>query len=208
MKKKKVFSSQEENEKIIKVLNKHYFILAKNEVLPTIIFFIAMIIMIICIFLKTEYSGYIFLVAFVFFLFSLVWAYYGYFVWSRDKYIITDQRIVDVEQNTFFSRSQKEAPLEKIQNVAFEIKGFWGSAINFGSVVIQTAGEPSLTLDDVSEPVKVQKTISDLIRNNKEPEDKNGGLVRKMIDMLKNMSTNNNEGEKNGPEIANNDSLK
>src|SRR3989339_835751 len=150
MKKKKAFFGQEENEKIIKAMNRHPFVLAKSEISPAIIFLISVTIMTVCLFLKAEYLGYVFLVAFVVFLFSLVWAYYGYFVWSRDKYIITDQRVVDVEQNTFFSRSQREASLEKIQDITLEIKGFWGSAFNFGSIVIQTAGEASLTLEDVS----------------------------------------------------------
>jgi len=114
MKKKKAFFGQEENEKIIKAMNRHPFVLAKSEISPAIIFLISVTIMTVCLFLKAEYLGYVFLVAFVVFLFSLVWAYYGYFVWSRDKYIITDQRVVDVEQNTFFSRSQREASLEKI----------------------------------------------------------------------------------------------
>jgi len=182
---KKYFSGQGNDEQIIKLLHKHSCILVQNEIMPGIIFLVTVVLMT---FFFHMYTPYVFLISFVVFLFSIVWGYYHYFTWVKDKYIITNQRILDIEQITFFNRSQREAPLEKIQDVTFEIKGPLGASFNFGTITIQTAGESSLTLDDIPDPEKNQKIIFDLIRekqNNQKGDDK--GLIGKMLDMLKSM---------------------
>jgi len=184
MKTKKIFPGQGEDEKVIKVLFRHVFILIKNEFMPVVLFLASIIVMSFFFYL---YPPFVFLFAFVVFLLSITWGFYSYFTWVRDKYIITDQRIVDVEQITLFARSQREAPLERVQDVAYEIKGFWGAILKFGTVTIQTAGEAVLTLDDVPDPEKIQKIIFDLIKEKKGEEDENKGIIKKMIDMLKRM---------------------
>jgi hypothetical protein len=62
-------------------------------------------------------SAYVFFVWLLFF-FSLV-------DFILDVWIITDQRIIDVRQNGFFSRSVSEVRLSRIQDISSEIHGFW-----------------------------------------------------------------------------------
>ena len=179
MKKKLLFSTQNEDEKIIKIANRHPVTLIRDAFGSIILFILSFAAMLIFF-----YIPYVLPLAFLVFVFSIIGFFYSYFTWSKDKYIITDQRIVDMDQKTLFSKSQKEAFLDKVQDVVSEIKGFWGVIFKYGNVKIQTASETSLTLDDIANPNMVQKIIFDLIRNNKNKE--GGDLVQKMTDMIKN----------------------
>ena len=178
---KKLFSSQNDEEKIIRVANRHPFTFIRDA-FGSIFLFVASLAAMLVFF----YVSYVLILAFVFFIFSIIGGFYSYFTWERDKYIITDLRVVDMDQITLFSKSQKEAFIDKIQDVTFEIKGFFGMIFNYGNVVIQTAGETSLTLDDIANPGKVQKIIFDLIRNKETTEtDPDSNLMQKMTDMIR-----------------------
>ncbi|MDD5731554.1 MAG: PH domain-containing protein [Patescibacteria group bacterium] len=179
MTKKLVFSTQNEDEIIIKVANRHPITLIRDAIGSIILFVLSFSAMLIFF-----YVPYVLPLAFLVFVFSIIGFFYSYFTWSKDKYIITDQRIVDMDQQTLFAKSQKEAFLDKIQDVVSETKGFLGAIFKYGNVDIQTASETSLTLDDIADPDRVQKIISNLIRNGK---DKDGGdLIQKMTEMIRN----------------------
>ena len=117
--KKKIFSTQNDTETIIKVVNRHPITLFRDAFGSIVLFFLSLAVMVFAFGL-----AYVLIFAFIFFLFSIVGFFYSYFTWERDKYIITDQRIVDVDQISLFTKSQKETMLDKIQDVTFKIKGF------------------------------------------------------------------------------------
>jgi len=58
-----------------------------------------------------------------------------------DVWIITDQRIVDVQQNGLFHRTVSEITMDRIQDVTVEVPGFIPTMLDFGTIRIQTAGE-------------------------------------------------------------------
>lgn len=178
MKNKLLFPTQNENEKIIKVANRHPISFVRDAFGLIVLFILSFSAMLIFF-----YVPYVLPLAFLVFVFSIIGFFYSYFTWSKDKYIITDQRIIDMDQRTLFSRSQKEAFIDKIQDVVSETKGFLGSVFKYGNVDIQTAGETSLTLDDIANPDMVQKIISDLMRDDKAKD--GGDLIQKMTDMIK-----------------------
>lgn len=83
-----------------------------------------------------------------------------FFVYNNDIFIITDQRIINIDQRGFFSRKVSETELENIQNVAYEVKGPIRSMLNFGEVIISTAGNTvGLTLANVENPHFIQEKI-------------------------------------------------
>jgi len=179
MKKKLVFPTQNADEKIIKVANRHPISFVRDAFWSIILFILSFSAM-----LYFFYVPYVLPLAFLVFVFSIIGFFYSYFTWSKDKYIITDQRVVDMDQKTLFSRSQKEAFIDKIQDVVSETKGFLGSVFKYGNVNIQTAGETPLTLDDIANPDMIQKIISDLMRDSRTKDE--GGLIQKMTNMIKN----------------------
>ena len=74
----------------------------------------------------------------------LVWLDY-----YLDAWIITDQRVVDIEQRRLFDRRISEIAMERIQNVTIEIPGFIATMLNFGNIKIETAGEQGFTISEV-----------------------------------------------------------
>ena len=100
-----------------------------------------------------------------------------------DVWIITNKRIINIEQFGLFSRSEAEHQLTVIQDVSTEVHGIFQTLLNFGDLTIQTAGEsPKVTFKQIPEPYYAKKIISDMIdRMNKEP----GTRVSK----LKNINT-------------------
>ena len=98
-----------------------------------------------------------------FWIFSfMIWIDYYFDVW-----IITSQRIVNVEQKGLFTRKVSELRYEKIQDVTTEVSGFIPTIINYGDVQIQTAGEDEeFMFRTVSDPYKIKSIIVELQRKN------------------------------------------
>ncbi len=68
-----------------------------------------------------------------------------------DVWIITSERIIDVEQKTLFRREISEMSLDRIQNVTVEIPGFFATMMQFGNIKIQTAGAGEFTVSAVTD---------------------------------------------------------
>lgn len=83
----------------------------------------------------------------------LTYAAYEWVSWYGDVYVLTNYRIIDVEQHGFFHRNFAEASLSKIQDVTYEISGVLQTFFNFGNTVVQTAGAHDvIKIEDVPKP--------------------------------------------------------
>lgn len=81
-----------------------------------------------------------------------------------DVWIVTNDRIVNIEQQGLFSRTISELDLYQIQDVTSEVSGIVKSAFNFGNVHIQTAGNVQrFVFKSIPNPHEVRKHIVDLI---------------------------------------------
>ncbi|MHB0857199.1 MAG: cyclic nucleotide-binding domain-containing protein [Anaerolineae bacterium] len=88
------------------------------------------------------------------------WFWWEEHDWANDLYILTRERIVDVEKRPlFFAEQRREANISKIQNVSLKIPNMLAAALNYGDVVIQTAGSGEFTFDSVPNPRDVQREI-------------------------------------------------
>ncbi len=98
------------------------------------------------------------LIPVILFLAGLLW--WNTVDWGNDLYIVTENRIVDIEKlPLFISEERREASLGMIQHVTFEMPSFMAAAFDYGNVVIQTAGAGSFTFDKVPNPRGVQNEI-------------------------------------------------
>ncbi|MFH1253554.1 MAG: PH domain-containing protein [Candidatus Uhrbacteria bacterium] len=94
---------------------------------------------------------------------GLLVASQSYFSWQRTSLVITDQRIIDIDQHGFFNRSVTEIEHQDIEEVAFKIKGFWSTVFRFGTVLVRTAGERAdVAIRRVHQPIKLQHLLNDL----------------------------------------------
>jgi len=91
----------------------------------------------------------------------VLWFLWEYIDWENDIYILTDERIVDVEKKPFFfAEHRREATLDRIQNVNTAIPGPLAALLHYGNVDIDTAGEEGIfTFTHVVEPAEVTREI-------------------------------------------------
>ncbi|MCL5775293.1 MAG: PH domain-containing protein [Patescibacteria group bacterium] len=81
--------------------------------------------------------------------------------------IITDRRIVDVDQAGLFSHTVSELHIENIEDVTSETKGLFGTLFNYGMVYVQTAASVErFEFDNVPNPAAIEKLILDLYEKN------------------------------------------
>ena len=82
--------------------------------------------------------------------------------WRRDAYIVTKTRIIDVEGTAFRlgGEERREGSFDAVQNITYDIPGFFENLVKMGSVTIETAGTAAtFTFDDVLNPSGVQQEI-------------------------------------------------
>ncbi len=99
---------------------------------------------------------------FVLWVASLFWLWWEVTDWGNDEYIVTDRLIIDVEKKPlFFAEERTQATLDMIQSISLRMPGLLANILNYGDVLIQTAGSiGTFTFDGVSNPAEVQREIS------------------------------------------------
>ncbi|MEX2008174.1 MAG: PH domain-containing protein [Candidatus Spechtbacterales bacterium] len=77
-----------------------------------------------------------------------------------DVLVITNSRVIDIEQLGFFSRDVATIPLRNIQDIKFEMEGMLATFLKFGTLHIQTAGaEREVVLRGLRDPEKVKAAL-------------------------------------------------
>ncbi|HLC89416.1 MAG TPA: PH domain-containing protein [Patescibacteria group bacterium] len=162
------------DEKIILLLRRHPFIIFLKillwvvvAVLPLIFYFI----------LGETIQGFFnhdlfgpLIVVFTSILYLYVWlfAFTSWVDYYLDVWIVTNERIINIEQKALFSRTVSEQKLYRVQDVTAELKGFFPTFLNYGDVQIQTAGEQQhFIFKQVPNPNEVAKKITQLAEQNK-----------------------------------------
>ena len=107
-----------------------------------------------------------------------IYSFLFWFSWNNSDYIVTNQRVIKIDQNSMFNRVISEAEIHRIQEISTEIKGPIRTMLNFGTVKIKTASDNSrLDLDDVTNPYDVQQAI---VQIQKKSSENNSDPVRLM----------------------------
>ncbi|MDP3792167.1 MAG: PH domain-containing protein [bacterium] len=97
----------------------------------------------------------------------LLFAWAAFFKKWTDYYldvlIITDMRVIDIEQKGFFSRDIATISLDKIQDITVNINGVLATFLDFGTLKIQSAGEMTeFVIRDIPNPNKIKSIIYEL----------------------------------------------
>jgi uncharacterized membrane protein YdbT with pleckstrin-like domain len=130
-------------EKVILEINPHWFCL----VVPAIVTLIAIVI-------GFSIGGLGILIGIIFIAFFV----YKIFERNNNSWTVTTLRVID--ECGVFSKSSKESPLEKINNVSYS-QSLWGRLFGYGNVQIQTAAEIGVTTYyNVENPKKLKDTIT------------------------------------------------
>ena len=110
--------------------------------------------------------------------FFLIWVDYYFDVW-----IITNKRIVNIEQKGLFIREVSELELENIQDITTEVVGVIPTFFNYGDVFVQTAAERDRFLfHNVPDPYGIKDLVMNLQEKVEKEEASNlGELIREKI---------------------------
>ena len=85
-----------------------------------------------------------------------------------DTWIITNDRIINVEQKGLFNRLASELHMGAVQDVTSEVIGIIGTFFDYGHVQVQTAAEHTqFIFKDVDHPEKVKERIIQLVEEYK-----------------------------------------
>lgn len=76
-----------------------------------------------------------------------------------DVWIITDQRLIDIEQHGLFHREISEIAMDRVQDVTIEIPGFIPTLLQFGNIKIRTASQGEFTISDVPDYYRAKDLI-------------------------------------------------
>lgn len=171
------FPGQYENENIILVVRRHKIILLTYAFYITLmtaippIFYFSIIPGALSGFFYEPYGKIFILLSIIFYGFVWIVAFTIWLDYYLDIWIITDQRVIDVEQVGLFSRVVSEVDLEKIQDVTSEVHGALSTIFGFGDIYIQTAAEEKrFKMKSVPHPVTTRREIIKLYRKAKEKE--------------------------------------
>lgn len=105
-------------------------------------------------------------------LFVLVLFMVGWLDFYFDVHIVTNERVVDIDQFGLFNRRIDELNLDQVEDASSHVKGILGTIFNFGVVEVQTAGTArNFFLEDVPDPAKVAQKILSLSEKVTRPED-------------------------------------
>ena len=152
------------NEKIITSVRKHWFVMLKTIVMFVVLILIPPLILTFLPFLTADLNPEVieplinfFLSLYLITLFLLLFLFWmDYYL---DMWIITDQRIITVEQKGLFRREISEIPLHRVQDITIEISGIIETFLKFGTIRIQTAGEREFTIDDIPRLYEIKDII-------------------------------------------------
>ncbi|MBI4433758.1 PH domain-containing protein [Candidatus Uhrbacteria bacterium] len=83
--------------------------------------------------------------------------------YELDLWVVTNDRLVTIEQKGLFSRTVGELDLWRVQDVTTEVHGLFPTFFNYGDVHVQTAGAVErFVLEQVPNPGAIQKFILEM----------------------------------------------
>jgi uncharacterized membrane protein YdbT with pleckstrin-like domain len=160
------FPGQHKDEEVKIVFRRAIFFLIMPYILNLILLAIVLIVSSILpnsiTILQDPFFGAVF--DFIITLIILFILYTAFLTWTHyylDAYIVTNQRVLTIDQIDFFHRKVSEADIGNVQDIEVVAKGFFASILHFGDVRIQTAGADQKTLffDNIPYPYKAKDII-------------------------------------------------
>ena len=158
-------------EKMIRRVRKHWFVLFERIIILFLIFLAPFILYVFisgtelqlgpdrAITLELDTALFVFM--------SAAWSL---FIWMKciafwtdyylDMWVITNKRLIDIEQHGFFHREISTLRMEQIQDITIETRGILATLLNFGHIHVQSAAESrEFTIRGIPNPQKIKELI-------------------------------------------------
>jgi len=169
------FNARDDGEEIILVLRRHWF--------TNIPWIITGILMIFAPFLLLTFSlwsifppDYRLILAIFWYLLTFAVAFENFLSWYFNVFILTEERVIDIDFFNLLDKKMSEAKISMIQDVTSKTSGLTQTLFNYGSVIIQTASElPLIRINKVPNPDLVLQVLQQM-RSEEEQEALDGRL--------------------------------
>ena len=157
---------QKSYEKVLHILHRHPL-----TFIPTIILFIVLLSIPVIVYFLVDNLFPSLLENFPFYPLAVVMAsiyylstYLFFYMWFIDFYldmwIVTNDRIIDIEQHSLFSRTITELDLFRIQDVTTNVQGVFSTIFRYGDVSIKTASSTStVVFRDIPDPNFIREQL-------------------------------------------------
>ena len=157
------FETQDDDEEVILFLRQHP-IVNLPWVVPTVLMLTLPSVFIFFPPFAALPANFQFVVSSGWYMFVFGFALAKFMGWFFNIYILTDERVVDVDFQNIFFRKISTAKIEEIQDVNIQSSGSFETFFGYGSVFIQTAAEVSqFEFMYVPNPDRVGKIINQMI---------------------------------------------
>lgn len=165
-KKQQQFEGQHEGEEVLLVFHRHPIVMRKGLIIISITILIGALVGFFQssdVLTTGDFLQKFFTPIGVGFLVGLIFMFYSWMSWYYSVFIVTNQRVRQIVQKGFFSRSVYDIQLTKIQNISYQVDGLFETMLNFGTIVLQTlVGD--LVIRKVGKPAKRQSEIITAIK--------------------------------------------
>lgn len=162
------FNDFKDQERVVAIVRHHWWVLVREAFLLVILFVLPFFLVPLVFFYVSQGGGgpsvsggavLFFASAWSLIMWNLLfarWTDYYFDIW-----IITNWRIIDIDQQGFFKRNTSTLlTLDHIEDIETEIDGVVGNLLNFGHVQVQTAAaKDEFFIDDVPNPTGVDEMI-------------------------------------------------
>lgn len=113
------------------------------------------------------------LLASIYLIFIWISLFHAWVDYYFDLWVVTNRQIINIEQEGLFNRTLSKQPLNRVQDITAESKGFFPTILKFGNVYIQTAGaKERFVFKDIKNPYEVSQKINKLVREALEGSEK------------------------------------
>lgn len=164
----KLFESQLDDEKIYLVIREHPILLWFRLALILFLFIIGVAAQILFPQILPDFFselalGVISLLFYIYYLGLLLGALLVFVFYYLSLQIITDRRMVDVDQSGLFRRKVTEIQIENVEEVTSRAHGILATVFGFGDVTVQTSSaQIDFIFENVAQPEQIKKLILDI----------------------------------------------
>jgi len=156
------FETRENKEKVILFLRQHPIVNVPWMFLSVVMFFVPVVVGSTD-FLSLAPSNFKFVFGLGWYLLTLAFTLEKFLTWFFNVYIVTDERIIDIDFYNLIYKEVSDAKIDKIQDVTYSMGGVIRTFFNYGNLLIQTASEvPNFEFLAVPKPDKVARILQDL----------------------------------------------
>lgn len=156
------FETQEAKEKIILLLRRHWFTQLKWIFTVIIMVFLPLVLNRIPLLDFLSDKGQLMAII-IWYLLVVAFVYEQFISWYFHVFIITDERVIDVNFYNLLYKEVSEAKIDNIEDVTYRQGGVIRALLNFGDINMQTAGEKrEFAIEDVPLPGRVAKILNEL----------------------------------------------